>query len=116
MLRAGEYEMTASTLFVSSSSGGAPGHRGTIMRFNLDAGKVSEPFEGHSSLFPSPSFMVWSGIYKKLYLTSEMPEGPGLLTGISTGNNDFQPGESVSAGANAAVHLCLDRREKHIFF
>lgn len=68
-----------------------------------------------SSITPNPSFLTASTKTKLIYVASEKPKGPGLVTPVELTAERLSARTAQATSGNAAVHLCLDRTERFLF-
>ena len=94
-----------SHLLICSASSGAGAL--ALHRF----GGATETF----TLAANPSFLAASEKTQTIYVASERPAGPGLVTPLDLRANRLSARTAQSTGGHAAVHLCLDRTERFLF-
>jgi 6-phosphogluconolactonase len=68
-----------------------------------------------SSIAPNSSFLTASTKTEMIYVASEKPKGPGLVTPVELTAERLSARTAQATSGNAAVHLCLDRTERFLF-
>jgi 6-phosphogluconolactonase len=112
--------MSMPDLLLAACSGANPkaeaGHRdGWVSLYRFGEDRMAAAEIARTEVVSSPSFLAWSERHAMLYVASELAEGDGRVTALTVAKSCFEARNHVSTGGHAAVHLCLDRQDNHIF-